>query len=116
MQTSGPTAVSDLIVVNGQRIQGGCTAGNPEMRSQTTVDNAVVKGLGDGSGTKFYSEDDDFDIGQTVQHTNATTQDNAIFNLVYTTLNGKVATSVLGVEASPTGFDCEIFGTVTRAG
>jgi len=115
LQASGPAPVADLLVVNGHRIQGGCTGGNPELRSQTQSDNAAVKGLGDGAGAKFYTEDDNFDIGDTQTHTNTTTQDSAIFNLVYTSLAGQVATTVLGVESTATGFDCLIFGTATRA-
>ena len=115
LQASGPAAVTDLLAVNGHRIQGGCTGGFPELRSQTQTDNSVVKSLGDGAGTKFYTEDDDFDVGDTVIHTNANTNDSAVFNLTYTSLNGMVATTMLGVEASPVGFDCLIFGTSTRA-
>ena len=115
LQASGPAAITDLLVVKGHKIQGGCTAGSPELRSQTNTDNAVIHALGDGAGAKFYTEDDDFDIGQTVTHTNATTNDSAIFNLAYVSFTGDVATTMLGVEASPVGFDCLIFGTATQA-
>lgn len=115
MQASGAAPVVDLVTVNGHVIKGGCTGGFPELRSQTTVDNSTVKGLGDGSGTKNYTEDDDFDIGDTVTHTNANTNDSAVFNLTYLALSGNVATAVLGVEAFPPGFDCTIFGTATVA-
>ena len=115
MQASGPSPVTELISVGSHRILGGCTAGFPELRSQTTVDNATVKGLGDGTGAKNYTEDDDFDIGDTLTHTNGTTNDSAVFNLTYATLAGAVDTEVIGVEAFPPGFDCIIYGTATRA-
>ncbi len=66
MQSTGDTPVADLLAVNGHRIQGGCTGGNVVLRSQTSVDNSIVKGLGDGAGNKFYSEDNNFDVGDTV--------------------------------------------------
>ena len=71
--------------------------------------------LGDGAGNKFYTEDNNFDVGDTVTHTNANTQTNSIFNLTYATLAGDVVTAVLGVESTPVGFDCEIFGTAFSA-
>lgn len=111
MQASGPTAAADLAVINGHRIRGSCNGGFPVLQSQTNTDNAVVKGLGDTAGTKFYTESDDFDIGATLTHTNANTQDSTIFNLTYVSFGGSVSTAVLGVEASPVGFDCVIFGT-----
>ena len=116
MQASGPVPLSDLLVVNGHRIQGACVAGFPELRSQTNADNAVVKGLGDGAGTKNYTEDDDFDVGDSLTHTNANTNDSAIFNLTYKSFGGAVSTAVLGIEAFPSGFDCGIFGTANGVG
>ena len=115
MQSTGDTPVADLLAVNGHRIQGGCSGGNAVLRSQTSVDNSIVKGLGDGAGNKFYSEDDNFDVGDTELHTNVNTQTNAIFNLTYATLAGDVVTAMLGVESAPVGFDCEIFGTAFSA-
>ena len=115
MQSTGDTPVADLVVVNGHRIQGGCTAGNAVLRSQTSVDNSIVHALGDGAGTKRYTEDDNFDVGDTITHTDAQTQSNSIFNLTYATLAGDVVTAMLGVESNPVGFDCEIFGTATSA-
>src|SRR5687767_9503615 len=49
MQSTGDTPVADLLAVNGQRIQGGCSGGNTVLRSQTSIDNSIVKGLGDGA-------------------------------------------------------------------
>ncbi len=115
MQASGPAPLVDLATIRGQRIQGGCTGGFPVLRSQTNIDNASVKGLGDGAGADFYTEDDNFDIGDTVTHTNAATQDSAVFNLTYLTLSGDVVTTVLGVESAATGFDCVIYGTASAA-
>jgi hypothetical protein len=115
MQSTGDTPIADLLAVNGHRIQGGCQGNNPVLRSQTSIDNSIVKGLGDGTGAKNYTEDDNFDVGDTVTHTNAATQTNSIFNLTYATLAGDVVTAVLGVESNPVGFDCEIFGTATSA-
>ena len=86
------------------------------LRSQTTVDNATVKALGDGAtANKFYTEDDNFDVGDTVIHTNANTQDSAIFDLTYVSLTGEVVVSTLGVESAAPNFDCLIFGTATVA-
>jgi hypothetical protein len=116
MQSTGDTPIADLLSVNGWRLQGGCQASQPVLRSQTLVDNSIVKGLGDGAtANKRYSEDDNFDVGDTVTHTDANTQSNSIFNLTFATLAGDVATAVLGVESTPVGFDCEIFGTATSA-
>lgn len=115
MQSTGDTPVADLAAVNGHRIQGGCSGGNAVLRSQTSIDNSIVKALGDGTGAKNYTEDDNFDVGDTTTHTNAATQTNAIFNLTYATLAGDVVTAMLGVESTPVGFDCEIFGTATSA-
>ena len=115
MQSSGDTPIADLLSVSGWRLQGGCQGNNPVLRSQTTIDNSIIHGLGDGAGTKFYSEDDNFDVGDTRVHTDAQTQSNSIFNLTYATLAGDVATAVLGVESTPVGFDCEIWGTAFSA-
>jgi hypothetical protein len=116
MQSSGDTPNVDLLAVNGLRIQGGCQANQPVLRSQTSIDNSIVKALGDGAtANKFYSEDDNFDVGDTTLHTNANTQTNSIFDLTFATLAGDVVTAVLGVESNPVGFDCEIFGTATSA-
>jgi len=115
LQTSGDAPITDLLSINGHKIQGGCQGGNPVLRSQTTVDNSTVKGLGDGAGNKFYTESDNFDVGTTVIHTNANTQDSAVFNLTYVSLAGEVVTSILGVESAAPNFDCLIFGTATVA-
>src|SRR5687767_7102008 len=116
MQSTGDTPVADLLAVNGHRIQGGCQGNEPVLRSQTSVDNSLVKALGDGAtANKRYSADNNFDVGDTVVHTDANTQTASIFNLTYATLAGDVVTAMLGVESTPVGFDCEIFGTATSA-
>ncbi len=115
LQTSGDAPIADLLSVNGQRLQGGCQGGNPVLRSQTSVDNATVHALGDGAGTKFYTESDNFDVGTTVIHTNANTQDSAIFDVTYVSLSGDVVVSTLGIESQAPNFDCLIFGTATVA-
>ena len=113
LQASGTTAVADLLAINGQRLQGGCEAGRPVLRSQTTVDNGAIRSIAENNANTFYSNDNNFDIGDTVNHLNANTDTDSIVNVAFVSFTGDVVTELLGVTANPTGFDCLIHGTAS---